>query len=361
MARSDGFVPRGDGACSTPAPARTPGGCETNHQPQPEWESVLYGAAGVARNAELTRLLLDRGADPNDEETPYHAPETYDNEALKVLVESGKLNDDSLAIMLLRKADWHDLDGIRYLLECGADPNRLTRWHLTALHQALRRDNALEIIEVLLDTRGRPERSRTVGMAGHRPRSPREEDGETCSICSSDEAFRSSFRAPMRLIAACARNDGATVCSIAGREPELVREVLAEGGTLLAEFAGNGNTDGIRHFLDLGVDVAALYREGDRYFDIAQGQHGPSCRGLACPARDCAGSSSTAGRRSTSWMAKGERHWPSPFVPAWTRTGRLGARPSRSRRCFVRARRQAASNLPSGYAEVDELLRLYGK
>ena len=45
---------------------------------------------------ELTRLLLERGADPNDDETPYHAPETYDNAALKVLVESGKLTDDSL-------------------------------------------------------------------------------------------------------------------------------------------------------------------------------------------------------------------------------------------------------------------------
>ena len=42
----------------------------------------------------LTRLLLERGADPNDDdETPYHAPETYNNEAAQaVLVESGKLN-----------------------------------------------------------------------------------------------------------------------------------------------------------------------------------------------------------------------------------------------------------------------------
>jgi hypothetical protein len=32
---------------------------------------VLYGAAGVAHHADMTRLLIDRGADPNDEETPY--------------------------------------------------------------------------------------------------------------------------------------------------------------------------------------------------------------------------------------------------------------------------------------------------
>ena len=36
-----------------------------------------------------------------------------------------------LATMLLRKADWHDTDGIAFLLERGADPNRMTRWHIT--------------------------------------------------------------------------------------------------------------------------------------------------------------------------------------------------------------------------------------
>src|SRR6185369_813688 len=62
----------------------------------PEFESAIYGAAGVAHHAELTRLLLERGADPNDNETPYHAPEGYDNRAFHVLVESGKLSAESL-------------------------------------------------------------------------------------------------------------------------------------------------------------------------------------------------------------------------------------------------------------------------
>src|SRR2546422_360892 len=122
---------------------------ETNHQPKPEWESALYGAAGVAHHAELTRLLLERDADPNDEEVPYHAPETHDNAALKVLVESGKLNADSLGMMLLRKTDWHDYEGIKWLLGRGVDPNRRTRWGKTALHNAVLSDNAIEIFEVL--------------------------------------------------------------------------------------------------------------------------------------------------------------------------------------------------------------------
>ena len=59
------------------------------------------------------------------------------------------------------------------------------------------------------------------------------------------------------------------VHAIAHHEPELVREVLADGGRLLAEFAGTANADGVGHLLDLGVDVGARY-DGDGYFDIAR-------------------------------------------------------------------------------------------
>src|SRR5207247_999178 len=117
-ARWEGFGRAAQALLDAGANANT-GWYETNHQPSPEWESALYGAAGVAHHAELTGLLLERGADPNDEETPYHAPEGHDNDALKVLVESGKLNADSLGMMLLRKTDWHDYAGIKWLLARG--------------------------------------------------------------------------------------------------------------------------------------------------------------------------------------------------------------------------------------------------
>src|SRR6266699_1223676 len=121
-ARSAGFVRAARALLDAGAAANT-GWYEVNHRPEPEWESALYGAAGVAHHPELTRLLLERGADPNDGEVAYHTPETDDNRTLKILVESGKLSDDTLATMLLRKADWHDYEGIVYLLEHGADPN----------------------------------------------------------------------------------------------------------------------------------------------------------------------------------------------------------------------------------------------
>jgi ankyrin repeat protein len=267
-ARTDGFIRAATTLLDAGASANT-GFWEVNHQPEPEWESVLYGAAGVAHHPEVTQVLLERGADPNDNETPYHAPETYNNAALEVLVESGKLNDDSLATMLLRKADWHDRDGIAFLLKRGADPNRMTHWHYTALHQALRRDNHLANIELLLDYGADPTLAN--GRDGKSASAIAARRGRGDALASFERrGIRIELHGVERLIAACAGNDAAQVAAIAEQEPQLVSELRSEGGTLLAEFAGTANTDGIRRLLALGVKVDALYEEGDAYFDIAK-------------------------------------------------------------------------------------------
>lgn len=264
-ARSDGFVRAATALLDAGANANT-GFWEANHLPDPEWESALYGAAGVAHHAGLTRLLLERGADPNDEEVPYHSPETYDNAALKILVESGKLNDDSLGMILYRKTDWHDYDGIKWLLEHGVDPNRLTRWGKTAaLHNAVRSDNDLRIFEVLLDHGGDPtleaEGRSVVAMAARRGRADVldlfERRGIPILLHGTD-----------RLLAACARDDTAQVRSIMENEPQIVTEVLREGGDLLAGFAAIGNTEGVRHLLDLGVDPQSVHSKGEPYFGV---------------------------------------------------------------------------------------------
>ena len=171
--------------------------------------------------------------------------------------------------MLLRKADWHDTEGIRFLLERGADPNRMTRWHNTALHQVLRRDNALENIELMLDHGADPflvnlsDGKSVVAMAARRGR------GDVLEAFGR-RGLSVSLSGVERLLAACAGNDTASVLSIAREEPMLVQEVLRGGGRILAEFAGNGNTEGVRNLLDLGVDVAALFEAGDNYFGIAR-------------------------------------------------------------------------------------------
>lgn len=120
------------------------------------WESLLYGAAGIAHNEALTMLLLEHGADPTENEVVYHTPESYENGALRALIDTGRLSADDLASMLLRKADWHDVAGARLLLERGASPNHATRWGRTALHQAILRNNPLAMVQTMLEYGGDP-------------------------------------------------------------------------------------------------------------------------------------------------------------------------------------------------------------
>jgi ankyrin repeat protein len=233
-----------------------------------EWESALYGAAGVARHADLTKLLLDRGADPNDDEVVYHAPEGYDNAVVKRLVETGQLTADSLVTMLVRKHDWHDHEGVSYLLDHGADPNRPSRWGQCALHQALRRDNALPIVTRLLDAGADPfvEWNGLSGVA----MAARDGRGDVLELL---EARGVALELPgmLRLVAACARGDSALVHALASREPALVAETMAHAGELLGEFAGVGNTDGVDLLLDLGAPVDAPFPEHDGYWDVTRG------------------------------------------------------------------------------------------
>lgn len=122
------------------------------HGPTAQLESALYGAAGVAFCAPLTSLLLEHGADPNDEEVVYHAAEHYAHDVVQALLDAPvALTGDSLATLLLRKCDWHDLHGVQQLLQHGVDPNHAGRWPHSPLLQAIRRDNDVAIVEALID------------------------------------------------------------------------------------------------------------------------------------------------------------------------------------------------------------------
>jgi ankyrin repeat protein len=364
-AKSDGFIAAARALLDAGADPNT-GWMETEYDPRPTWEAAIYGAAGLAQHPGLTRLLLERGADPNDGETPYHVPETYDNTVMKILVESGKLNDASMTTLLLRKTDWHDYDGIRWLLGHGADPNRTTRWGRTAFHHAVSRDNGIDIIELLLEHGADPtlvaERANlrptdgpglsAVAMAARRGR------GDVLGLIER-RGIAIELQGVERLIAACARNDSAGVRGIQEQEPEVVRELVAQGGKLLAEFAGVGNTEGVRQLLDLGVDVNALTEDGDPYFDVAK--------------------NSTA-LHSAAWRA-----WPATVKLLLERGVIVDALDAKGRTALMLAVRACVDSYwkqrrtpesveellkvgatvrgveyPSGYAEVDELLKAHG-
>jgi ankyrin repeat protein len=110
--------------------------------------SALFGATGLNNNAALGRTLLEAGARADDGESLYHSTEHHgDHGCVKLLLEFGAPATTALNHML----DAEDPEGLRLLLQAGADPNHTNSRHETALHWAVWRRRSPEIIATLLD------------------------------------------------------------------------------------------------------------------------------------------------------------------------------------------------------------------
>jgi len=251
-ARTEGFVRAATALLDAGASPNT-GFFAEDHQPEPQWESVLYGAAGVAHHPELTQLLLDRGADPNDGEVPYHSPETLDNRAMKILVQSGKLTPVSIITMLVRKFDWHDDEGVAWLFDHGADPNFLTPWGDRPLYHSLSRGNPLHYFELMLDHGADPtlpskEVPSAFAFAARRARADVldlfERSGFTVTLDPDDA-----------LLAACARADESTARRLLTADPAIVQRLESNHPALIVDFASSGNVASVRLLLDFGFNI----------------------------------------------------------------------------------------------------------
>jgi ankyrin repeat protein len=356
--RNDAFVETLRALLDAGAHAQT-GWYETIDHPNPRkiLESALYGAAGLAQNVDVTRLLLEYGADPSaDEETAYHVPEGYDNSVMQVLLESGKLDATHTCWLLVRKADWHDLDGMRMALEYGADPNLMPRWGRNALQHAIQRDNSLEILELLLDHGANPllraaqDGCTSAAMAAHKGR------GDFL-LALEERGVDPHFDGADQLIAACARGDREQARKLASEDPEMLFLMRPFGGHLLAEFAGVGNGEGIDCLLELGIPVDARYG-GDAYFDeapdstalhVAAWRGWPEttklllARGADVNAKDGRGRTplqrAIAACTNSYWKRRRTPEWVEPLLKAGATLEGI--------------------EIPCGYEEVDTLLKQY--
>jgi ankyrin repeat protein len=267
--RSRGFLAAARALLDAGAEAGT-GFFSDEHQPQPSFECVLYGAAGVAHHPELTQLLIERGADPNDGEVTYHAPESLDDRAMQVIVDSGKLGVEGLTTMLHRKIDWQHRAGIAWLLEHGADPNRPNHpWRCSsALHHALDRGSGRDIFERLLDHGGDPTLPPFYGHPPAPALAARRGRGDLLDLFSV-RGFHLPLTGDDAFFAACARGDTTTARASLVADPGLVARVQAEDGSTLAEFAGAGNLTGVELLLDLGFDITSRTGRGGSRDDTA--------------------------------------------------------------------------------------------
>ena len=357
---SDAFVRAATALLDAGASPNT-GFFEESHQPHREWESALYGAAGVAFHAPLTQLLLERGANPNDEEVPYHSVEGPDNDAFRLLLDSGKMSKDSLNMMLLRKSDWHDYEGIELVLDHGADVNQMSRFGRTVLHHSLISDNGLEIVDLLLDRGADPyvvARDLRHGggfRVGRSSTAIAARRGRTDVLASfARREMPLKLDGVDALIAACARGAASEARAIAAREPSLIRELIDQGGELLAEFAGNDNDTGVSLLIDLGVPVDARYF-GDGYFGEA-----PDSTALHVAAWRMSNDTLDVLIRKDADVNAKNKKGDTPLmlaVKACVDAYWSGRRSPRAVKALLAAgAKKDGVSIPSGYAAVDELL-----
>jgi hypothetical protein len=222
--------------------------------------SALYGAAGKNHDLELTKILLDAGADPNDGESLYHSLETFT--CTRVLLEHGARIAGSNA--LYHALDFDNLAALELLLQHGADPNeRLVNsahaeWG-SALLWAVKRRRSRRHIAALLQAGADPTVSTQSGVSAYSlalqlglsevAELLRENGGAT--PVTEEEAF----------VAACARGDEAEAQRIRSRRPDLPGSLPQARLRLLPDLAGEGADETVRLMVKLGWPIAV--RGGD--------------------------------------------------------------------------------------------------
>lgn len=214
---------------------------------------VLYGAVARARCLETVQALLDAGANPNDNESLYHATELGDRRIVAALVAAGARWSGTNA--LARQLDHDDLEGLRQCLQLGADPNEPAPDGGNALHHAVRRGRGVAFLRLLVD-HGTDPLARDA--QGRRPAWHALHSGDTAAL-----EFLASLGAGVSaqgvevLLAACAAGDEAAARHYLAGHPGAIGALDPCALRLLPDQAQRGRIDSVGLMLALGwpVDV----------------------------------------------------------------------------------------------------------
>ena len=87
------------------------GYCREREEEEVKQKGCTSVRCGVVNNSALTEMLLDYGAEVNDEEATYHVAEFDEHDCIRVLIGAG-LDEKRQATILLRKIDFEDVEGV---------------------------------------------------------------------------------------------------------------------------------------------------------------------------------------------------------------------------------------------------------
>lgn len=213
----------------------------------PRWPdsplSGLYGAAGRTHDEAMTRLLLEAGADPNDNESLYHSVEGSDDVGTRLLLAAGARVTGTNA--LGRVLDFDKLDTLRLLLAHGGDA-REQAW----IHHAILRGRSSVHVRALLDAGADP---RATGHGGVSLYRYAQQYGRT-DVAAMLQAMgiEEELTQEEAFVAACTRADRAAAADILAREPDILARLSERQLRTLPLLAGNGAIEAVRVMLGLG-------------------------------------------------------------------------------------------------------------
>ena len=278
---------------------------------------ALCGATGESNQPAVARLLLERGAEPNDAESIFHAAEAMNEECLEILLQHGadvnadpNRYDNRPIYFLFGYRQAHaasptTLQGIRWLLEHGADPNRTsTEEEETALQLAVRNGWGAEALKLLLDH----------GALVH----TRRKDGKTAyqlavlhgNVAAAGLLAEHDGEATLdpteRFLAACGAGNRPDALSLLSEDPELVERLTPEEQRILPAAAGLPNDEAVRLLLEFGVPIDAKDADGATALHIAAWSgHRPTVRILLAEGPSLDVVDDTHGATSLGWVAHG--------------------------------------------------------
>ena len=213
----------------------------------PRWPesplSALYGAAGRTHHAGMTKLLLEAGANPDDNESLYHSAESRDSACTRLLLDAGAQVVGTNAIA--RVLDHGKLDDLRLMLQRGGDA-RERPW----IHHAILRGRSLDHIRLLIE-------------AGADLRATNREGISLCRWAHMfgrvdvvdllrEAGIEEALTGEEQFVAACARGDEPAARAVLEREPDIISRLSPRQLQTLPELADIGNLHAVRTMLDLG-------------------------------------------------------------------------------------------------------------
>ena len=235
---------------------------DTNNAARPHhgYRSGLHGSV-TANNPGVTRLLLERSANPNDGESLYQAAGHRDHECLRLLLNHGATVAGSWAVDVVVGAN--DAAGVRLLLDAAKrqTPEPASELASGLLARACAA-GAAPVVEELLAGGAKPSRLDQDGLSPLR-RAVRAGQQEVVAVLLSRGVIDDATQID-RFLGASARGDRLRAELLLSERPDLRDRLCARDRAAIVEVAGGGGAaDAVRLMIELGFSPNARNDSGE--------------------------------------------------------------------------------------------------